>query len=82
MRGVAAVLIGAVSTVLTCATLALISRIWRLRHSFEMAARSPVLLICSGATELVMAELVLLHWFLILDGPGLPCSVTFWAEYV
>jgi len=27
-----------------------------------------------------MAVLVLLHWFLLLEGQGLPCYVTYWAS--
>ena len=82
MRGVAAAVIAVVGVVKVCATLALISRIWSARYSFEMAARSPVLLICSAGSGQIMAVLVLLHWFLLLDGPGLPCVVTFWSTYV
>ena len=82
MRDLSAALIGVI-VVLVCTTSALVVRIWVLRHSFDMAARSPVLLICVGFTVLVMVVLLLLHWFLLLEGrgPGLPCFVTFMASY-
>ena len=80
MRGLAAALIAA-GAVLVCGTSGLLVRIWLVRHSFDMAARSPVLLVCCCATVLAMAILVLLHWFLLLEGSGLPCYVTFWASY-
>jgi len=81
MRGLGAVLVCA-GAVLICCTLGLLVRIWRVRHSFVMAARSPVLLICTAITALTMAVLVLLHWFLLLDGQGLPCFATYWASYL
>ncbi|CAN0353560.1 unnamed protein product [Pylaiella littoralis] len=76
-----AVLIGA-GVVLVCTTSGSLVRIWLVRHSFDMAPRSPVLLICVGAAAVIMAFLVLLHWLLLLDGGrGLPCYATFLATY-
>lgn len=82
MRHVSAALMGVI-ILLVCTTSALLVRIWVLRRSFDMAARSPILLICVGLTVLVMLVLVLLHWFLLLEGQGLglPCFATFVASY-
>ena len=79
MRGLAATLI-AVGAALVCGTSGLLFRIWTVRHSFDMAARSPVLLVCCSGACLTMAVLVLLHWFLLLEGRGLPCYATYWAS--
>ena len=82
MRGSSVVLITA-GVMLTSTTSALLLRIWLERRSFDMAARSPVLLIFVAVASLTMAVLVLLHWFLLLEGRGLglPCYATFIASY-
>lgn len=82
MRVLSAALIGAI-VILVCMTSALLVRIRALRQEFDMAARSPVLLICVGFTNLVVAVLVLLHWLLLLEGRrlGLPCYASFLATY-
>lgn len=82
MRGLSAALVGA-GVVLVSISSAFLVRIWLERRSFDMAARSPVLVVFVGVASLIMAVLVLLHWFLLLKGQGLglPCYATYTASY-
>lgn len=66
MRDLSAALIGAIFVL--CTTSALLVRGWVLWHSFDMAARSPVLVMVVGVAPLTTLVLVLLHWILLLEG--------------
>lgn len=74
------VLVTAMAT-LTIACVFMYYRVFRLRHAFDIAARSPTLFCVSGLYNLVMANAVLLHQVLLLEAEGLPCYAVFWPSY-
>lgn len=64
-----------------CVWLGLLRQLWVLRHSFEIAARAPVLVgICSAASLTVLSA-ILVHWILLLEAKGLPCYVMLLVSY-
>jgi len=66
---------------LTVACLVVYRKILSLRHSFDIAARSPILLISAGVFSLAVADIVLVHQVQLLEGDGLPCYAMFWSSY-
>ncbi|CAM9601743.1 unnamed protein product [Ectocarpus sp. 6 AP-2014] len=53
--------------------------VWRHKESFEIAARSPVLLCLAGAAHVT---LVLLQMTAGVIGSNFPCAITIWASYI
>ncbi|CAM9694966.1 unnamed protein product, partial [Ectocarpus sp. 13 AM-2016] len=51
--------------------------VWRHKESFEIAARSPVLLCLAGAAHVT---LVLLQMTAGVIGSNFPCTITIWAS--
>ncbi|CAM9756489.1 unnamed protein product [Scytosiphon promiscuus] len=74
-----AVIVGMALLTLTCA--AMYCRLLRLRHSFDIVARSPALLVFAGLSSLFMANTILLHRLVLQEGRDLPCYMMFWSSY-
>lgn len=65
-----------VSSLAICAWLALLSRLWKLRNVFEIAARAPNLVIVQQIASIFLVISVLVHWALLWEGQeGLNCNI-------
>lgn len=64
-----------------CIWSGLLWQLWALRHSFEIAARAPVLVGISGVGALTLVLAIFVHWILLLESNGLPCYVMLLASY-
>ncbi|CAM9090784.1 unnamed protein product, partial [Scytosiphon promiscuus] len=53
--------------------------VWRHKNSFEIAARSPVLLCLAGSAHVALVFLQMTAGVL---GSGFPCSLKIWASYI
>ena len=80
MRAVSVVLI-AVALLNACVWSGLLRQLWILRHSFEIAARAPVLVGISGVASLIVLLAIFVHWILLSEAKGLPCYVMLLITY-
>lgn len=76
-----AVLIGAVAAVGSVVWIGLLVRLHILRHEFEIAARSPQLVILTGFTCYLLTLSVVVQWMLLCVGTNIPCWVVIWISY-
>ncbi|CAM9794056.1 unnamed protein product [Pylaiella littoralis] len=74
-------LLGVVIIAVSIVWFGLLWRMYSLRHDFEIAARSPQLVILTGFSCYVMSTAVLLQWLLLNAGTSLPCWVVFVISY-
>ncbi|CAN0314603.1 unnamed protein product [Ectocarpus sp. 6 AP-2014] len=76
-----AVLLGAVGAVGSVVWIGLLVRLHVLRHEFEIAARSPQLVILTGFTCYLLSLSVVVQWMLLCVGTNIPCWVVIWVSY-
>lgn len=74
-------ILATVLTTVTLGWLALLLRMFVLRHEFEIAARSPSLAIVAMFALLVSTVVILLQWLLQSMGKSMPCFVIFSVFY-
>lgn len=66
----------------TILSIGLLWRMHSLRHDFEIASRSPQLVIVSASTAYFLSMTVLLHWTLVGAGLSLPCWAVIVTNYI
>lgn len=81
MRNVSWCLVVAI-IVVGCGWLALVWIVWHLRHTFEIAARSPLLVCIFEVAALQLVLSVLVHWLILLEGGRMPCYGIYWTSYL
>lgn len=74
---VLAVVVAAMSFV----CMGILLRMFILRQDFEIAARSPQIVLLAGFFAYLMSVSVLLQWLLLSAGTSLPCWVVIWISY-
>lgn len=82
MGWVVALFTGVAVIIMSVGSLVLLWRMWSIRHEFEIAARSPQLVVLIGFTCYIMCMTVLLQWFLLSVGTSFPCWVVYWNNYL
>ncbi|CAM9605132.1 unnamed protein product, partial [Scytosiphon promiscuus] len=76
------VVLGLVVAIFSLVWLGLLARLWTLRRRFEIAARSPSLVILSSGVSYLLSVSVLVQWLLLSMDKALPCLVTFAVSYM
>lgn len=76
-----ACILGVLVAAVTFLCMGALLRMFILRHDFEIAARSPQIMLLAGFFAYVMVVAVLLQWFLVNVGSSLPCWVVIWISY-
>lgn len=76
-----ACVLGVVLVAKTILCMGFLVRMFLLRQDFEIAARSPQIVLLAGFFAYVMSATVLLEWLLGNAGTHLPCWVVVWVSY-